>query len=473
MRYFKLSFLAILFLLVFSCSEEVVEKSFVRVPFPELNPEYSYFDFSAQEGGVYTHESGTQIDIPADIWQDAEGNPVTGNVKLKYREFHNAADIFLSGTTLNYDSAGVQEVFTTAGMFELRAYKDSSEIFIKEGKDLEVKMASYQDGSEYNFYSLDEEKQNWEYKGRTNPEVNPEITLIKDSISKLKTEKVFSIEENKFFALNYDGLLDVYFETTRLPFKYDSKLPKRKAKKYGLEYSGIYGYDNVYFRGRQYQAWEMVWETENGKKLPWWTKHAYVLKTTSLGDNSYYMSIKSNKNEKHKTTIKAKAIMPLKYLFAASPESWQAKYDDIMKRIDQEESRLEMQASVFRVFKVNVTGYHNWDVIQKRDNPVFVKSSFDFGKEEEVDVADYDIYYFVNNNKSFVRFNLTQTDTIMLAQDSTAQLIAVLSDTEAAVFDSEAYSNMDFDQLRSNGNYTFKMKPVKINSKDDFLKLLN
>ncbi|MEA2043329.1 MAG: hypothetical protein U9N85_12375, partial [Bacteroidota bacterium] len=425
-----------------SCSEEIAEKSFVRPPFPALNPEYVSFDFEAEEGGEYIHESGTKITVPGDLWEDKEGNPVSGTVRVKYREFHDAVDIFLSGSSMNYDSAGVQEVFQTAGMFEIRAYKDSSEIFIKKGKSLEVKMASYKDEADYNFYTLDENERNWKYQGRTEPEINSEIALIKDSVSKLKSEKVFSIKDNAFFALNYSGLLDVYFQSNPKNFKYGSKLPKRRAEKYGLIYSGIHGYNNVTFRGRTYAAWEMVWETQEGRKLPWWSKNSGINKLTYLGNNLYYMNFQSHKNSKHRTTIKIKAIMPIRYLFATSPEDWQAKYDDIMKRIDVEQSRLEKQAAVYRTFKVNTTGLCNWDRIMKQSQPLFAKSNFTFDKITDEEFADIDVYYFVRNNETFSRFNLATTDSIQIAQDSTAQFVAVLSDNEAAVFNAEAYSKI-------------------------------
>lgn len=454
-------------LIVFACKDSEPEKqAFIRPPFPTLEPEYKVFDFNASEGGTFTHSTGTQISIPADIWQDAEGKAVSGDITLKYREFHNAADIFLSGSTLAYDTAGSKEVFTTAGMFEIRAFKDSSELFIKNGQSLSVKMASYKADNDFNFYYLNEEAGNWEYEGRTEPEVNPMLQQIQDTISRLKAENVISIEENKMFALNYDAVVDIYYNN--YPYGKNRDVPKRKAQKYGLTYSGIYGYDFVYFRGRKYQAWEMVWELKNAKRLASWTKNSYIEKLTNLGNNMYYMKVKSGDKT---ATYKVEAIMPLRVLFATSPDKWQEEYEQVMKRLEEEYQRFDMQAAVYRTFDVSTTGYHNWDRIYKVTEPFFVKSNYKFNKELDLEANNYDIFYFVDNNQSFIRYRLIQGDTINFAPDSSSRLIAVLSPTEAAVCPILEDVG-DFEKLRGKGEHTFTFKTVAINSKEDFLKIL-
>jgi hypothetical protein len=163
--------------------------------------------------------------------------------------------------------------------------------------------------------------------------------------------------------------------------------------------------------------------------------------------------------------------MPLKYMFAYPPETWQENYDVIVRRIEEEQKRLERQCAVFRTFDVAVTGFHNWDKIYHRKDKVLVKSNFKFDEQTD-DLSDIDVFYFVDNNKSFVKINLATTDTLMLVPDSTAKLVAVLSDTKAAVFSSSDYCAIDFNELKNTNDYTFNMKTVEVKSKDDFLKFL-
>jgi hypothetical protein len=464
-----IAFLLLFTLLALSCKDAEPEKeAFIRVPFPDLDPEYTDFTFTAEEGGTFSIESGTTLSVPSDIWQNAAGENVTGNITLKYREFHDALDIFLSGTTLNYDTAGTQEVLTTAGMFELRAFKDSNEIFIKPDKSLEVKMASYKSDSDFNFYSLDEEAGNWQYAGRTEPEINPKLKEITDSISKLKSTETLNLKGSKMFALNYNAVLDIYFRNRRI--NRESKAPKRKAEKYGLAYSSINGYQDVYFRGRKYQAWEMVWELENANRLASWTKKgAYIDKLTALGNNSYYMKVKSG-NDKS-ITYKVKALMPLKVLFATSPERWQQEYEQVLERIDEEQRRLEAQAEVFRIISINNTGLYNWDKLLNREEQFLVQADYNFTKALDTEIADYDVYYFMNNNQSLIRYKLRVNDTITMVPDSSSALLVVTSPQEAA-FCRIAEDTDDFETIRKKGMHTFNMKTIEINSKDDLLSVL-
>jgi hypothetical protein len=456
-------------LIVLSCKDAEPEKeAFIRAPFPNLDPEYTNFSFAAEKGGTFSIESGTTLAVPPDIWQNAEGEAVKGDITLKYREFHDALDIFLSGSSLDYDTAGVQEVFTTAGMFELRAFKDSSEIFIKPDKSMEVKMASYKSDPDFNFYSLDEEAGNWEYAGRSEPEVNPKLQEITDSISKLKSTETINLKESKMFALNYNGILDIYFRNKRIDR--ESKAPKRKAEKYGLAYSSINGYQDVYFRGIKYQAWEMVWKLENSNRLASWTKKgAYIDKLTLLGNNSYYMKIKSG-NDKS-ITYKVKAVMPLKVLFATAPERWQEEYEQVLERLEEEQRRLDRQAEVFRTFSVNATGFYNWDRIMKMPGNFYIVANYDFDQKPEIEFETADIFYFTDNKQNFTRFKMLQGDSIRIAPDTGAIMLAVVSPTQAAICrlpeDTENFSAM-----QAKGTHTFDMKTIEIHSKDDLLSIL-
>ena len=148
-------------------------------------------------------------------------------------------------------------------------------------------------------------------------------------------------------------------------------------------------------------------------------------------------------------------------------------YIPVFDKIKKEEERLALQFAVYRSFDLTATGFHNWDRVYHRSDKVIVKGTFNFDKEIE-GINDLDIYYFVENNKSFVKIPYSSSDSLMLVPDSTAKFIAVLSDKEAAVFSSNEYIKINFEQLKSNSNptYSFNMKTVGINSREDFDKLL-
>ena len=170
-------------------------------------------------------------------------------------------------------------------------------------------------------------------------------------------------------------------------------------------------------------------------------------------------------------TYKVRAVMPIKYLFAYPPETWQEKYDIIVERIEEEQKRLALQCDVYRTFDISSTGFHNWDKIYKYDNRVLVKSNFNFDAQTD-ELSDINVFYFFDNNKSFIKINLASTDTLMLIPDSTAKLVAVLTDKKAGFFGSAEYNKINFDELKRNHTFTFKMKTFEVNSKDDFLAII-
>jgi len=473
---FKERFLAfaLLFGLIWAaCSDKVMEKPFISPPFSSVNQEYTDFSFNAENGDTLLFKSGSRIVVPPDIWIDSSGNKITGEISLKYREFSDAGDVFLAGIPMSYDTAGRQETLVTAGMFEIRSFKDSTEIFIADDKSLTVQMASNEANADFNFYYLDEDAKNWQYIGYEKPTENPKIQEIKDSIELMQPEQPFPFDKS-YFALNYDAILDVYFKDNYLKIEknYKSKLPKRKAESYGLSYSGIYCGHQLTYKGARYEAYQMIWQLLSGKKLPRIAKSCYVDKFTYLGNNTYNMQLVKGKK---KANISVKAVMPMKHLFAYPPETWKEKYDEVMAKIEAEEKRLASQFAVYRTFEVGRTGYFNWDRIMKMENNIMVNSKFKFDKEIEGELTDIDIFYFVDNNKSFTKISYNNADSIMIAPDSTAKFIAVLSDKEAAYFGTKDYLKINFDKLRKSESpsYTFKMKSVPINSREDFKKLVS
>lgn len=145
---------------------EATQMPFVNPPLKELNVAHKEFKIDADKGGDLSYETGSKIHIPEQAFVDAKGNPIEGEVEIKYREFHNPAEVILSGIPMHYDSAGTQYHFESAGMLEILAYKDNEPVYLKSGKQIQMEMASFRTGSQYNLYQLDTNQRNWVYKGK-------------------------------------------------------------------------------------------------------------------------------------------------------------------------------------------------------------------------------------------------------------------------------------------------------------------
>lgn len=147
----------------------------VKAPVAGLDVQKNVYETSAESGGMIEYPSGTKINIPANAFVDAAGNPVTGNVTIDYREFRDHVDILLSGIPMKYDSAGQSGDFKSAGMFEINASVNGEEVFLAPGKTINMDFAVVDTASTYNFYELDEKK-GWVYREKPGAIVTQEET---------------------------------------------------------------------------------------------------------------------------------------------------------------------------------------------------------------------------------------------------------------------------------------------------------
>lgn len=155
MRNFFALFLVSFYLV--SCSDEKKYTQEIAPPFKNVEVAYQQMEVDASEDKVLRLKNGSSISIPKNAFVDKNGNPVTGKVKLEYREFHSAADIIASGIPMIYeDEKGENKIMESGGMFEIKGKVNNEEVFISKGKELGVSMASAIPG-EFDFYYLEEE----------------------------------------------------------------------------------------------------------------------------------------------------------------------------------------------------------------------------------------------------------------------------------------------------------------------------
>ena len=98
----------------------------------------------------------------------------------------------------------------TAGMFEMTGSQNGQEIFVRDDKNIQVNMASYEKGDDYDFFRLDQKKCNWNKKGTAKPKINKEKI---NGLAELKKNKVVppvrpskrGETDNFVFALDVNG----------------------------------------------------------------------------------------------------------------------------------------------------------------------------------------------------------------------------------------------------------------------------
>lgn len=146
--------------------ENAIRADFMPSPFTDQLQQRSVYTLYAEDGSSIEHHTGSNIQVPADAFLDENGNVVTGKVEIQYIEYHDQVDIFLSSIPMQYDSAGNNYHFESAGMLEIYAFQNGKPVFTNPKQPIRVEMASRYDGTHYNVYNYDTTAQNWVYLGK-------------------------------------------------------------------------------------------------------------------------------------------------------------------------------------------------------------------------------------------------------------------------------------------------------------------
>lgn len=139
-------------------NNEIVTK--VIPPSKELDIQYQTLTVDVKNGDTLNLSNGTQIIVPPNSIVNKDGSAVI-NSQLKYREFQNQTDIMLSGIPMTYDSAGVNYLLESGGMFELKSANENE--MINEKIPVTVLLASNHQQEGFNAYKLDETKGTWSF----------------------------------------------------------------------------------------------------------------------------------------------------------------------------------------------------------------------------------------------------------------------------------------------------------------------
>ncbi len=465
-------FIAFLFLLFFSCSEK---KELIKEPFESLDPEFITIAIFAEKGDTVNLTNGTQIIVPPNAFMHSNKKIVRGWVEVLYRELHSADDIFYSGISMKYDSAGIKNHLQTAGMFEIRALQNCKFLKINNcencEKSIKVHMASYQNGNDYNFYFFDEEKNNWVFKKNVAPEINSrkkeikkEIDILRKRMEEITPKQRFPVDED-CFIFDYNAFIDI--------FSYDSNYQKNinKSHWYGIKWSGIQAHEYAKFNGKRYHAALLVWKDLLKKEFPKWiSKHKIQKILKELDTNKYLLTVISNDNKRIYST-EIEAIRPLKSLYAKKLNNWIKEYkrkvkelEEIKKRLENLEKIKKLEADVFRSYKIREFGIYNWDKIMKEENvKVFATFEIEGGKKL---IENQQISCIYEDKKSVIKYNYKKNGfEILFIPNTKTKIIAVMPDNTMAIFSEQKFQEIDFEKIKESSEVdkiNFKMYLKKI-----------
>lgn len=149
-------------------------------------------------GGTYHFKYGAELKIPADAFV-CNGEQYKGKVQIRFKSYHDYADILANHIDMRYDTAGEARQLETGGMFDLYAFGERGEVVeIADGKSIIVEMPTQND-EDFNFYYYDTTIGEWVYQGKANTliaEDNTKKEKQQISISGYQKEKLYAARED-------------------------------------------------------------------------------------------------------------------------------------------------------------------------------------------------------------------------------------------------------------------------------------
>lgn len=465
-----------------ACSEAPSPKKqlgLVEPPIAELAPAYQQFTINTQEESTLTLPSGTVLTVPANALVDANGELVKGEATIKYREYHDAASVVLSGIPMDYRSNGEKQHFQTAGMFDIAGEQNGAALAIKKGSGIQVDLASYEEGTDYNLFALNQE-QGWQFVNYVAPTPNQKRETMAQELEKLQRKTGTGL--SPYFVFTYDGILDVNFQNNPLSAKNkaNSKV-KRKFEAYGVDAykSSVYRY--LKYDNRTYPADMIVWKNV-GKTFPRWARSQRCGIDLQLLQNKTYKAIVTSGAKKFEGKITM--ILPIKDLFDYSPEQWKNDKASILKdmeakaekyRLEMERLRLEMeqQAAVIRSFKIAGFGIYNYDRLMKEEDRIEILANFETKEDNNLNL----VLCLPEDGKTVIKYPKQDWNKVNLLPNNKARFLSILPNKKVILYSAKAYQALAFDNLRKQEKPTvdFELTTVieELNSEEALRELLD
>lgn len=389
------------------------------------------FTVDAKKGRAWTATSGTVISVPPNVFVDANGQPIKGKVELQYREFHDAADILLSGIPMVYQAKGGPENFQTAGMMELSGFQDGKPVYIAEGKSIDISLASFTPEDDYNLYYLDPEQKSWVDIGKAeigeNKGKKKGLRMLGDAPEApqppTKGEPGKPYEHELGFAADYTEFPELK------PFKKIRWEPK----------------DRAYMRSNEW-AFTEVWTS-------------IKLEEVNAENMEYRFNLK---NRKRKFSVDVKPILEGADYEKAMTKFRKKKdrYDKMLAQRKTERDRLIVQADLMRTFPVTGFGIYNCDRFLSMRDAVTLNATVKFPEGFYMDPTRTVVYQIAGDNRAVVSHSGTVLPGFSYSPREDNFLVAVLPGAKLALFDAQEFAGIDPYALGERREYTFNLKLV-------------
>ena len=403
----------------------IIETSQWLNPINNLRIEPETFTFSTEKDKVIKLETGSSLFIPAYSFVDREGNPIVGEIKLNFNEYHSFGEVMLSGLPMVYDSAGVDQQMITGGMFKIEAFQHGEELYLAKDKRIKVDISSKTGVERMNFYQLDEQNGDWTYKQSGTGVKEKRNFFAENSSTKAK-------ETNNF------TLLDIQLKTDHLPA----------------------------LKGKTIVAWKTTEPIANDVKSRLKFSHVGTeLFETKRGNNYRLVLTKTTKEETEKIELNVEPYFIEDAL--ADSKKVQTDFEENTKEVENYINRVANN-EVVRTIEIAKMGVYNWDYLYHRSNSKKMECYLSFPENTNTNFVN--IFTICPEDNAVVRLNFTDKGNYVYDPTRRNCLIAITNDNRVYYVPNSEFTK----QLTKNYlNFKFTKSEVVLNSPSNFDKHLH
>ncbi len=182
---------------------QAAQEAFIQPAFKGFDVDFTSIWVNSGEAKNYTLPSGTILKIPACHFTSANGDEIQGKVEIRYREMNDGVDFAVSGIPMTYDSAGLEYLFESAGMFEVQGWQNGQKVFVNPYCPITIEQKTVSSDGKFNMYYLNTTNRNWQYIGKPNWQKEPEI-----SKKIVETEDLFDAGLSNNTSFSFPSLYD-------------------------------------------------------------------------------------------------------------------------------------------------------------------------------------------------------------------------------------------------------------------------
>lgn len=452
----------------------------IAPPIKEFDIPFTRANVDASMGQIIKTKTQSKIMIPPDAFVDKNGKAVSGNVDVKFREFHNYQDILLSGIPMKYHSGtnGDQQL-ESAGMIEVLASKDNEQLYMSPGKQVKIMLASFTKETDYNLYYFDPEKKQWIQKGKdqVTSVPDPYATKVDMSENYADVSRPAYVYDLKKYSLRFFSQTDM---TPKRKFMIGKKeIPQSFEFQIISSSKGFPELKNLsqqkwIYKGEKAVAvyYDLIMRKSRDKKMvrPEWQK----LTLTPVEGKDAYTLLLQNQGETLQIEIepalkskRQRKLFEKKYQQYASDHDKRLKKDSEAYLKWQRDTALEASRSVqytqqvattnliMRNFAINNFGVWNCDRPMEVPSAVAVMASF---TDQDKKVLKPETIYLVDKKVNTVfTFNLARDKGIKFNPNSVNMLYTVLPDGKIAVLKPITFSEAEVRKNKGQCNFIMQV----------------